>query len=499
MAKCKYCQAELAENGTFCPNCGRDNAEPETAPVEETIPVQESAAEETASAEMTAPAEEPVKEEQTAEIKEGIKATPGKIAVAAAAVVVLVAVLVALLVNGLGSTNKSLSTNETQGTEAVETTEAVPATVPADGNPDDETCKGTYTASDAEVEANMATVVATAGDYELTNAQLQIYYWLEVQNFLGTYGSYAYYFGLDYTQPLDTQVCTVTESGTWQQYFLSCALQSWQNYQSLAAEAEKAGYQLEDEYQQELDEIIATFEENAISYGFESAKDFLAYNVGAGAEVEDYFHFMRLYYPGYFYFNSICENFAPTDAEIEAFFTEHEADYTESGITKDGNYVDVRHILIAPEGGTTDEDGNTTYSDAEWEACKASAQAILDQWLAGEATEDSFAALANEKSEDSGSNTNGGLYTDVTVGQMVEPFENWCFDETRQAGDYGLVQTDYGYHIMYFVESRPIWKSYAQSDLITEMANNVLAEANEKYPMTVDYSSILLGYVDLSA
>ena len=52
---------------------------------------------------------------------------------------------------------------------------------------------------------------------------------------------------------------------------------------------------------------------------------------------------------------------------------------------------------------------------------------------------------------------------------------------------------------MYFVESRPIWKEYAESDLINEMANNLLDEVTAKYPMTVDYSAILLGYVDLSA
>lgn len=37
------------------------------------------------------------------------------------------------------------------------------------------------------------------------------------------------------------------------------------------------------------------------------------------------------------------------------------------------------------------------------------AQDILDEWKAGDATEDSFAALANEYSQDPGSNTTGGL------------------------------------------------------------------------------------------
>ena len=78
--------------------------------------------------------------------------------------------------------------------------------MPADGNPEDVTCKGTYTVTDEEALANKDTVVATAGEYQLTNGQLQVYYWMEVQNFLTNYGGYAPYFGLDYTKPMDTQI-----------------------------------------------------------------------------------------------------------------------------------------------------------------------------------------------------------------------------------------------------------------------------------------------------
>ena len=34
---------------------------------------------------------------------------------------------------------------------------------------------------------------------------------------------------------------------------------------------------------------------------------------------------------------------------------------------------------------------------------------------------------------------------------MVKPFQDWSLDESRQTGDTGIVKTDYGYHIMYFV------------------------------------------------
>lgn len=111
----------------------------------------------------------------------------------------------------------------------------------------------------------------------------------------------------------------------------------------------------------------------------------------------------------------------------------------------------VRHILLAFEGGTTDETtGVTTYTDEEKAAAKTAAEETLAQWKAGDATEESFAALANETSAD-GDGTTGGLYENITPGQMVANFNDWCFDESRKAGDTGIVETEYGYHVMYYV------------------------------------------------
>lgn len=109
--------------------------------------------------------------------------------------------------------------------------------------------------------------------------------------------------------------------------------------------------------------------------------------------------------------------------------------------------VNVRHILVTFTG-ETNEDG--TYTDEAKAAAKESAESILDEWKNGDATEDSFAALANEHSTDTGSNTNGGLYEDIFPGQMVTEFNNWCFDASRTTGDTGIVETTYGYHVMYF-------------------------------------------------
>ena len=116
----------------------------------------------------------------------------------------------------------------------------------------------------------------------------------------------------------------------------------------------------------------------------------------------------------------------------------------------DNNFAlaNVRHILVAFEGGSYDDNGALTYSDEEKAAAKAVAEEIYTEWKNGAATEESFATLANEKSDD-GNGTTGGLYEDVYPGQMVTAFEDWCFDG-RKTGDTGIVETEYGYHVMFY-------------------------------------------------
>lgn len=107
---------------------------------------------------------------------------------------------------------------------------------------------------------------------------------------------------------------------------------------------------------------------------------------------------------------------------------------------------DVRHILILG-----DKDSDDKISDEEYETARVKAQELLDQYNNGKKTEETFAKLATDNTEDPGSKENGGLYEKVYKGEMVEEFEDWVFDETRQTGDTGLVKTSYGYHVMYYV------------------------------------------------
>ncbi len=119
----------------------------------------------------------------------------------------------------------------------------------------------------------------------------------------------------------------------------------------------------------------------------------------------------------------------------------------------DNNYptIDVRHILIQPEGGTYNASTQRyDYTDDELLAAAAKAQALLDQWKNDNPTEESFAALANANTADV-DKTSGGLYEAVYPGQMVTSFNDWCFAEGRKSGDTGVITSEFGAHIMYFV------------------------------------------------
>jgi len=151
------------------------------------------------------------------------------------------------------------------------------------------------------------------------------------------------------------------------------------------------------------------------------------------------------------------------------------------------NTVNVRQILIKPEE-TTLKEGDDGY-DADVAAKKADAKSkaedLLSQWKSGDATEDSFAELANKNSDDTGSNTNGGLYSQVYKGQMVTNFNDWCFDASRKTGDTGVVESDYGYHVLYFVGTDlPYWQVQVTNSLKSNDYNEWYTGLTKDYDAT---------------
>ncbi len=149
---------------------------------------------------------------------------------------------------------------------------------------------------------------------------------------------------------------------------------------------------------------------------------------------------------------------------------------TESHADIDETY-DVAHILVSFD----DYKSGSKITDEEKAKAKAEAQKILDEYLAGEKTQEAFEKLGKEKTADS-----NVVYKNVTEGKMVSEFEDWSFDEARTAGDTDIVETEYGYHIMYYIGAGlNTAESGVLSDLFSEWLETEAPKCNYSYKQSV--------------
>lgn len=450
--KCKFCNAELEEGQTLCPACGQENQDSAAAcEVTETaaVPAEEEAvvSEETVTEEAVEAEEQPRKP----------KSQTWKIILAAACGAVIMAVLALAVLYGLG--------------------------IDLTPKQNDVKVKSSYTVDVETAQKQADKVVATIGNEKLTNAQLQIYYWTQVYDFISNYGQT--YF--DVTADMSQQMFPGDSNLSWQQYFIGIALSTWQRYQTLTLLSREESFQLTEDQQKYLTDLPQTLEQMAVTYGFTTAEELVHADMGGGATVAAYVEYMTDYYTGLEYFNAKYDQLDPTQDEIEAYYSANEATFTESGVTKEsGNQVDVRHILLKPADETQEAK----------DACYAEAQKLLEEWKNGAATEESFAELANTHSKDGGSNTTGGLYQGITAQtNFVESFLNWCIDPARQIGDTGIVESEHGYHIMYFSAAEPVWMVSARTALIADRASAIIDDGMERNPMKVNYKKIVMADV----
>jgi len=130
-------------------------------------------------------------------------------------------------------------------------------------------------------------------------------------------------------------------------------------------------------------------------------------------------------------FQSLQKTVTVSDAEVQAYYDAHKADY---------EIVTARHILVRVKGAPMPAPpGKPELSDAE---AKAKAESIRKRLVGGE----DFAKVAKEESDDTSSDKGGDL-GEFKRGMMVAPFDAAAF--SLKVGDISEpVQTPFGYHII---------------------------------------------------
>ncbi len=152
-----------------------------------------------------------------------------------------------------------------------------------------------------------------------------------------------------------------------------------------------------------------------------------------------------------------------TDDEVKKYYEENKEQMGQP------EQLQVRHILFFVDEG--DKGYPFKHTDAE---AKQLAQDVIGQLQQGK----DFSQLAGEKSEDSGTKVDGGLYT-FSKGQAVPEFEEAAF--ALKDGEYtkSPVKTDYGYHVILREKLIP-----AQTPSFEEVKSELAEQMNEEAKQT---------------
>lgn len=102
-------------------------------------------------------------------------------------------------------------------------------------------------------------------------------------------------------------------------------------------------------------------------------------------------------------------------------------------------------------------------------------QAVLDEWKAGEATEDGFEKLSDKYSNDADVFASGALFTNLTADGVNDDLAEWIFADDRKPGDTSFIASEDGYtYVMYYVaQGKPAWQA--------EIADILLMNAQTEY------------------
>lgn len=154
----------------------------------------------------------------------------------------------------------------------------------------------------------------------------------------------------------------------------------------------------------------------------------------------------------------------------------------------------VSHILFNIDGMEDYETGEIISDEEDRQVAKDAAENVLRLWNEKEEkTLEVFCELAKNHSEDSTA-SDGGVITDIYPDQMVEAFNDWCFDENRQKGDVEIIESEYGFHVMYYIGESDI--TYRDSLIKEEMLDEDIAEWLSSLADEISLIKYNLNYVN---
>lgn len=276
-----------------------------------------------------------------------------------------------------------------------------------------------------------------AGSRSFSVAECNYVYNMQYMNMLNSYGDYASLIGLDKSQPLDEQKCTITgssdENYTWDDYFMDNTKTFLQQLAALEAYAKANDISLDKDDNAAIDEQMATFDD-ATKYGYASADKFISANYGRGCNSSVVRDVMELQQLATKVQQSISDSYSFTASELAEKYATVKDDYDK--FTYD-------FYLVQAETETNDDGTTATPTDAALTKAMETANSIKDAMDKDGLTLEKAVQNAVKDAKLTNQEAIPGSDTESAL-------KEWLVSSERKKGDVTVIKGSTGAYIVQF-------------------------------------------------
>lgn len=309
-----------------------------------------------------------------------------------------------------------------------------------------------------------------AGSRSFSVAECNYIYNTQYMNLINSYGDYTSLIGLDTTQPLDEQACTMTgeENYTWHDYFMDYTEDFLKQLAALEAYAKANDISLDKDDMSAIDEQMKTFDD-ATKYGYANADKLIAGNYGRGCNTSVVREVLELQQLATKAQQSIADSYSFSASELSEKYASVKDDYDK--FTYD-------FYLVAAETEKSEDGTAAAPTEAALKKAVETANGIKDSMDKDDLTLEK----AVQKAVKDAKLTN---QSDVSGSGVEEDIAKWLKSSERKKGDVTVIKGSTGAYIVEF-KSRDNNKHKTDEsgdmNLCDYIAENLLrSEALEKW------------------
>ncbi len=262
----------------------------------------------------------------------------------------------------------------------------------------------------AGVFSRMTTILKLDdGHYKINKAMMNFFFNEQIMNWYSSYGSYASYFGLDFSKDLRSQ--NYSSDMTWYAYFLGQTKSQVQLYLAYANAAYERGLTLDDDDWSEIDAVIENLEEYMDGYGL-NYTNFYGEGVGRG-DVKDCY---EIIYLANKYSEVVTDEYKAElekdDSSVKLYPEDHKEDFYSADILK--------YEIKVESKGLTDAEYDNKVASALERAKKLAAATTTEEFFELIKVDLEFIKLEESTTEDDGPTDGTESSTENTTEETSE-------------------------------------------------------------------------------